>query len=111
DSLVDVARHASGAPADMIGLIRQWSAVRPRLAQALAGRPDRPLAGVKLRQPILRPGKILAIGLNYLDHIEETGAQRPTWPTFFAKMPTAANGPFDAIEYPAVSTELDYEAE
>jgi 2-keto-4-pentenoate hydratase/2-oxohepta-3-ene-1,7-dioic acid hydratase in catechol pathway len=112
NALVDVARHvAGGAPADMIALIRQWSAVRPRLAQALAGRPDQPLSAVKLRQPILRPGKILAIGLNYLDHIEETRAQRPAHPTFFAKMPTAANGPFDPIEFPAVSQEVDYEAE
>jgi len=111
DSLVDVARHVAGAPADMIALIREWKAVRPRLEQALAGRPDQPLAGVKLRQPILRPGKILAIGLNYLDHIEETHAKRPVHPTFFAKMPTAANGPFDPIEYPAVSQELDCEAE
>jgi 2-keto-4-pentenoate hydratase/2-oxohepta-3-ene-1,7-dioic acid hydratase in catechol pathway len=112
NALVDVARHvAGGAPADMIALIRQWSAVRPRGAPARAGRPDQPLSAVKLRQPILRPGKILAIGLNYLDHIEETRAQRPAHPTFFAKMPTAANGPFDPIEFPAVSQEVEYEAE
>jgi hypothetical protein len=64
DALVDVARHVPGAPADMVALIRDWRAVRPRLAQALAGRPDQPLSAVKLRQPIMRPGKILAIGLN-----------------------------------------------
>lgn len=111
DGVVDVARHISGLPADMIALIRHWSSARPRLEQALAGRPDRRLSDVRLRAPIARPGKILAIGLNYLDHIEETGAQRPRYPTFFAKMSTAANGPFDAIELPAVSDELDYEAE
>ena len=111
DSVVDVARHISGMPADMIALIRHWGSARPRLEQALAGRPDRRLSEVKLRAPVVRPGKILAIGLNYLDHIEETGAQRPPYPTFFAKMSTAANGPFDAIELPSVSDELDYEAE
>ncbi|HEY2444832.1 MAG TPA: fumarylacetoacetate hydrolase family protein [Rhizomicrobium sp.] len=109
--VVDVARHVAGAPGDMIALIRQWDSVKPRLEQALAGRADHPLADVKLRAPVLRPGKILAIGLNYLDHIEETGAQRPEFPTFFAKMPTAANGPFSPIERPAVSEQLDYEAE
>jgi 2-keto-4-pentenoate hydratase/2-oxohepta-3-ene-1,7-dioic acid hydratase in catechol pathway len=111
EDVIDVARHVSGAPGDMIGLIRQWSTVRARLEQALAGRADQTLSTVRLRPPIVRPGKILAIGLNYLDHIEETGAQRPKHPTFFAKMPTAANGPFDPIEYPAVSEQLDYEAE
>lgn len=111
DNVVDVARHISGMPADMIALIRHWSSARPRLEQALAGRPDGRLSEVRLRAPVVRPGKILAIGLNYLDHVEETGAKRPQYPTFFAKMPTAANGPFDAIEHPAVSDQVDYEAE
>jgi ureidoglycolate lyase len=111
EDVIDVARHVAGAPGDMIGLIRQWNTVRARLEQALAGRADQSLASVRLRAPIIRPGKILAIGLNYLDHIDETRAQRPKHPTFFAKMPTAANGPFDPIEYPAVSEQLDYEAE
>lgn len=109
DALLDVASCVEDAPADMITLIRDWDRIRPRIVQSRA--PDRPLAAVKLCAPVLRPGKILAIGLNYLDHIEETGAQRPVHPTFFAKMPTAANGPFDPIEYPVVSAELDYEAE
>jgi len=109
--IIDVSRHEAGSPGDMIALIRQWGTLKPRLEQAVTGRADHPLESVKLRSPILRPGKILAIGLNYLDHIEETGAQRPAHPTFFAKMPTAANGPFDAIEFPSVSQDLDYEAE
>lgn len=111
DGIVDISRHVSGAPGDMIALIREWKTLRPRLEQAMAGRPDQSLSSVRLRAPILRPGKILAIGLNYLDHIAETGAERPAHPTFFAKMPTATNGPFDPIELPAVSKALDYEAE
>lgn len=111
EDVIDVGRHVAGAPGDMIGLIRQWPIVRARLEQALAGRADQALSSVRLRPPIVRPGKILAIGLNYLDHIEETGAQRPQHPTFFAKMPTAANGPFDPLEFPTMSDQLDYEAE
>ncbi|HEY3776789.1 MAG TPA: fumarylacetoacetate hydrolase family protein [Rhizomicrobium sp.] len=111
EGIVDISRHATGAPGDMISLIRQWDMVKPRLEQAVVGRPDQALRSVKLRAPVLRPGKILAIGLNYLDHIAETGAQKPDYPTFFAKMPTATNGPFDPIELPAVSQALDYEAE
>ena len=111
DRISDVSAHVADAPGDMTALIRQWSRLKSHLQQAIAGRPDRALSDVKLCAPISRPGKILAIGLNYIDHIEETAAQRPVHPTFFAKMPTATNGPFDAIEFPAVSTELDYEAE
>jgi len=111
DGVVDIARHIPDAPSDIPTLMRQWQHLKPQLERAAAGRPDHALADVRLLAPIARPGKILAIGLNYIDHIEETGAQKPAWPVFFAKMPNAANGPFDPIELPAVSRELDYEAE
>ncbi|HEY6578884.1 MAG TPA: fumarylacetoacetate hydrolase family protein [Rhizomicrobium sp.] len=111
NDIADISRHVAGAPGDMLTLIRGWDTLKPRFEQASVGRPDHALSSVRLRAPVTRPGKILAIGLNYLDHIEETGAKRPVHPTFFAKMPTAANGPFDPIEFPAVSQELDYEAE
>ncbi|HEY1615145.1 MAG TPA: fumarylacetoacetate hydrolase family protein [Rhizomicrobium sp.] len=111
DGIVNLDRYVPNAPGGMIALIRDYGALAPILAEAQNAKPDFLLSEVKLAAPIARPGKILAIGLNYLDHIEETGAQRPTYPTFFAKMPTAANGPFNPIEYPAVSRELDHEAE
>lgn len=111
DCVTDVRALVSDAPADMISLILDWKRIKTRLEQALPSTSGRPLSELQLRAPVRRPGKILAIGLNYLDHIEETGARRPEYPTFFAKMATATNGPFDPIEYPTVSTELDYEAE
>src|SRR6476661_1981314 len=45
----------------------------------------------------LRPGKIVAIGLNYLDHIREAGLTPPARPLVFAKFPSSVVGPEDAI--------------
>jgi len=66
---------------------------------------------VKLEAPVPRPGKFLGIGLNYLDHIEETGRDRPQTPTVFNKQITCVIGPGAAIQKPRVSDQLDYEGE
>ena len=74
----------------------------------------RPLGEVTLRAPILRPGKILAIGLNYADHIEESkeaGVEVPTEQVWFCKQPTSVNDPDGNVELPKVSSMLDYEVE
>ena len=52
-----------------------------------------PLAEVKLEAPVSRPPKFLAVGLNYLDHIAETGANEPEYPTIFNKQSTCVIGP------------------
>ena len=70
-----------------------------------------PLKEVILCQPVLRPPKILAIGLNYKDHIEETGFDTPEFPMFFNKQATSSNGPYSPIHLPRVSDKLDYEGE
>jgi 2-keto-4-pentenoate hydratase/2-oxohepta-3-ene-1,7-dioic acid hydratase in catechol pathway len=57
------------------------------------------------------PPKILCIGLNYRDHAAESGAPLPKEPVVFSKFATALIGPGDAIVLPAVSREVDYEAE
>jgi len=65
----------------------------------------------KLLPPIPPPEKIICIGLNYLDHAIETGAEPPTEPVVFSKFNTALVGHGDAIELPSISSEVDYEAE
>ena len=70
-----------------------------------------PLADVRLLPPVAAPRKFLAIGLNYKDHIEETGLDTPKFPMFFNKQSTAANGPYEPIHLPRVSDKLDYEGE
>jgi 2-keto-4-pentenoate hydratase/2-oxohepta-3-ene-1,7-dioic acid hydratase in catechol pathway len=70
-----------------------------------------PLAEVRLLAPVPRPGKLVAIALNYRDHLEETGMEEPTFPTFFTKPSTCVVGPGDGVEVPQVSDLVDYEGE
>src|SRR6478672_13060803 len=61
--------------------------------------------------PIDRPGKIVCVGLNYRDHAAESKLELPTRPLLFAKWQTSLIGPGEAIVLPAISQEVDYEAE
>jgi 2-keto-4-pentenoate hydratase/2-oxohepta-3-ene-1,7-dioic acid hydratase in catechol pathway len=61
--------------------------------------------------PVPRPGKIFAVGLNYANHIAESGLQAPEVPTIFAKYVNTICGPQDPIQRPRVSGDLDYEGE
>src|SRR3954468_11981792 len=61
---------------------------------------------------IERPGKIVAIGLNYMDHVRESGAQPPANPFVFAKSPPAIIGPGEPIKIPrSVTQRVDWEVE
>jgi 2-keto-4-pentenoate hydratase/2-oxohepta-3-ene-1,7-dioic acid hydratase in catechol pathway len=64
-----------------------------------------------LLAPILRPPKIICVGLNYRDHAAESGLAIPETPTIFAKFPTSVIGPGEPIVLPRYSTRPDYEAE
>jgi 2,4-didehydro-3-deoxy-L-rhamnonate hydrolase len=60
---------------------------------------------------IERPGKIIAVGLNYKDHASETDADPPKAPILFAKFPTALIGHGAAIQIPDGIDQVDWEAE
>jgi 2-keto-4-pentenoate hydratase/2-oxohepta-3-ene-1,7-dioic acid hydratase in catechol pathway len=66
---------------------------------------------VTVLAPIVRPPKFLAIGLNYADHISETGAAEPGFPIFFNKQSTCVTGPSGRIHVPRVSDQVDFEGE
>ncbi len=96
----------------MLDLIARWPSLQGDLQKSLARHEHAyPLDEVKLLAPIPRPGKILAIGLNYADHIREMGRDMPTKQVWFCKHTTAVNAPFDPIEIPKVSSQVDYEVE
>ena len=69
------------------------------------------LADLELQAPVMNPGKVLAIGLNYGDHVEESGMNKPEHQMWFNKQHNCINGPYADINLPAVSDKVDYEAE
>jgi 2-keto-4-pentenoate hydratase/2-oxohepta-3-ene-1,7-dioic acid hydratase in catechol pathway len=70
-----------------------------------------PLAGVVLHNPLPTPGKIICIGLNYMDHVIESGAKVPQSPVVFSKWLNTLAGPSDKIILDGSSSQVDYEAE
>ena len=82
-------------------------------AEVAASNTGLPLGTVRLLAPIERPGKYLAIGMNYAKHLEESdklGVARSKYQTWFNKQVSCLAGPYDEIE-PGVTEKLDYEAE
>jgi 2-keto-4-pentenoate hydratase/2-oxohepta-3-ene-1,7-dioic acid hydratase in catechol pathway len=99
-------------PTDMITFLEQSENAKNILQQLLeSGQHRLPLSQVQLLAPIPRPRKFLGIGLNYADHIDETGLEKPEYPMFFTKQSSCVIGNGAAIEIPTVSEKVDYEGE
>ena len=69
------------------------------------------LAKARFLPLIPRPGALWCVGLNYEDHRLETGRAKADYPTLFTRFPASLVGHGEALVRPAVSTQLDYEAE
>jgi 2-keto-4-pentenoate hydratase/2-oxohepta-3-ene-1,7-dioic acid hydratase in catechol pathway len=111
DEVIDLSTVAPDLPTDMVTLLEAGEAAFDRIREVVgAGATRRPLAEVTLRAPV-RPRKFWAIGLNYADHVAESGLPMPESLTVFAKATTCVVGPYDDVERPAVSEMLDYEGE
>jgi 2-keto-4-pentenoate hydratase/2-oxohepta-3-ene-1,7-dioic acid hydratase in catechol pathway len=67
--------------------------------------------GIDRLTPVPEPGKIVAVGLNYLDHAEEQDEEIPDSPLLFSKAPTAVTNPGSPIVHPEGIEEVDYEVE
>jgi 2-keto-4-pentenoate hydratase/2-oxohepta-3-ene-1,7-dioic acid hydratase in catechol pathway len=110
--VVDFSAHGGDVPLDMLTFLEQGQAAMEKAREGCAsGRGRLALADVSLEAPIRRPPKILAVGLNYRDHIEETGRPMPEVPMIFNKQSTAVVGPGAAFHRPKDSDHLDYEGE
>jgi 2-keto-4-pentenoate hydratase/2-oxohepta-3-ene-1,7-dioic acid hydratase in catechol pathway len=70
-----------------------------------------PLGDLVLGPPVPRPGKLICVGLNYKDHAAESNMAVPKSPVTFSKYVTSVVGPGTPIRLPAVSAQVDYEAE
>lgn len=110
-ALFDLQRADAELPADMLALLNRWEELQPRLAGLATDERSQVRGEYRLLPPVLRPGKILCIGLNYRDHAAETGAEAPKWPEVFAKFATALTGDKTNVVMPAQSEQLDHEVE
>lgn len=114
------SRRAAGAPAltstravlaefgvDLAALSATVTAAAAETPAAKAG----DLATLRLGPPVTDPGKVLCIGLNYNDHVAETGRALPTHPDIFAKFASSLIGPSGDIACSDITSNLDFEGE
>ncbi len=109
EEVVDLAAAVPDLPQEMSAFLAEGARALEQARNASG--PRLSLASVKLEAPVLRPPKFLAIGLNYADHVAESGLEKPKHPVFFNKQSTCVTGPYDPIHSPRASQALDYEGE
>jgi len=114
--VVSSADTELGLPADVQELVSSEllmkASFRRQVERAIKVSPRSvAISEVRLLTPLPRPGKIICLGKNYLEHVEESGGRPPKGLVIFMKPATALAGPFDDILYPPVTTQLDYEGE
>ena len=114
DRVVDLASASNGRlPSDMLTFLQQGEAAM-QLAREVgkSATASLPLSEVRLLAPVPNPPKVVAMGLNYMDHCREQNIEPPKEPIIFAKFPSAVVGPGAAIRWdPALTQQVDYEAE
>ncbi len=112
DEIVDLAAAAPDLPTEMARLLAAGPDALAAARRAAEGAQRRlALADVRLEAPVLRPSKFLGIGLNYTDHIAETGREPPEFPLVFNKQTSCVSAHRDPIHVPRASTAVDYEGE
>jgi 2-keto-4-pentenoate hydratase/2-oxohepta-3-ene-1,7-dioic acid hydratase in catechol pathway len=111
DAVADICAASNTLPREMVAFLSGEREMRDGAQRAAESAPQLPLGQVKLEAPVPRPPEFLAIGLNYADHVAETGMQKPAFPIFFNKQSSCVNAPYDPIHLPRASEALDYEGE
>jgi len=115
DNLVVNLNTASDGrlPADMLSFLQMGNQGFDLTTEVLANAHEGiDFNSVKLMSPITNPSKVIAIGLNYMDHIRETGMDMPNLATMFCKYPSSIIGAGDDITWrTALTNQVDYEAE
>lgn len=100
-----------GFPGTLQSLIEAGSAALHAAAAVLAKAPVVDLDAVRLLPPLANPGKVVCVGLNYVDHSAESGFKQPEYPTLFGRFNSSLIGHGAPILRPAFSEQLDYEGE
>ncbi|MBI1203607.1 MAG: FAA hydrolase family protein [Rhodopseudomonas sp.] len=115
DTVIDVQAVNASLPGELGAFLRANGDMNA-LAAAVKSAPASarlPLAGLKLALPITQPGKVICLGLNYLDHVKEGGYKDniPKFQSIFFRVMTSMAGPGHPLIRPKKSVQFDYEAE
>jgi acylpyruvate hydrolase len=116
DAVIDIQAVDAAVPGDLGNFLAATKGDLKPLADLAKKAPSSariPLAGLKLGLPVARPGKIICLGLNYLDHVKE-GPQKDNIPKFqsiFFRMLTSLTPHLQPLMRPLKSIQLDYEGE
>jgi acylpyruvate hydrolase len=105
-----LTEHESGFPGTLPHLIAHGADLL-RTGTDLLSMSAIDLNTVRLLPPVPKPPKILCVGLNYDDHLEESGLKKPVYPEIFARFATSLIAHGEPIRRPRESSTLDYEAE
>jgi len=100
-----------GYPGSLESLVNQGFQSMQSAAKVLEGGRRLGLAQVVSLPPLPSPGKIICVGLNYVDHSIESGFVVPDYPTVFTRFASSLIGSGQAITRPRASVQLDYEGE
>ena len=116
DQVIDLQAADAKLPSNLADVLAQTKGDLTALRNLAKGAPAgarRPLQGLKYTLPVTQPGKIICLGLNYLEHVKE-GSQKdniPKFPTIFMRCLTSLVPHDQPILRPKISETLDYEAE
>ena len=105
-----LTRRDSRFPGTLSELIAQGADLSS-VGRTLGQSPAIDLNAVRLLPPVPEPPKILCVGPNYDDHLEESGLKKPAYPEIFARFATSLIAHREPIRRPRESIALDYEAE
>ena len=111
ESIVDLSKVSAGLPRDMLSLIELGSPAIAEISEAESVDSHFGLSEVVLEPVILRPPKIIGIGLNYKAHAEESNMNLPEVPLVFTKQSTSVSGPYSPIYWSEEGKVMDYEGE
>jgi len=122
ETVVDLARayaatgQGGAFPADMIALLQEGEAGLAKAQAALAVGENSsdytvPVSAITFLPPVVRPGKVIALGRNYAEHAKEGGADVPEHPMWFHKTHTSLNGHLQPVLIPPGTSKVDFEGE
>ena len=111
EHIIDLSQVAPSLPNDMLSFLEAGDGAMLQAVQHTSAPGHYSAFEVVIEAPLARPPKILAVGLNYRAHAEESNMDIPKHPMVFTKQATSANGPYAPIYSPPETQMLDYEGE